>query len=676
MRPNEVVFRMTLYLILLFFTNFYNVLAQNYQRTDQSIAMTKWPSDIGYPTWHFDTDMSEKPLTKWEELGAVANAHWNWVIQQDGARGGGGICLVASLWDPISKTIFSSTIPKGTQKASMRASGPSFAPAWWAQVKDMLPRDYFHAEDACYYNYESAHQSQVQNGIYSTGNRDGGMWIVVYGSFSQTDTRGRFVQLCGSNPRRNPSCRQVANALGIYEVDTAIPSSLLVQDQETDDSAYDDPVAEALIAQIKEGYCDRSVPTKSVRGSSKARRNNTGSLLPSVACPISLSGPDTSPAASITLEYLSSFSGNSTEMAPTTLSTTSTASTSSSSPAVTQFSCYMQDPEPSEGENSAVCVCEDSKTTISAPLLSIPSSEFTIYSQSCEYSTWPEATTTMTNALGEATTNTRLCQVCTPYAINEDSCQTIPGCIPQVAAASVTVGSKPVHVGTLTGTDLYTSVSDALVSLCPTPSQTSSATQCDETGSVSIGGIEYVDQDSLQTGSLVVQIPTSGYNDSTILMAMINSIAMSIQNSATSTSGNNCFTVHYEIEELKRRGLGFWDLYSSAMNRLGLRDGDLNSRDHPIPMRQHKTMCNAAWFHTAEYYNPFWRTARDPGPTDYINAEVSFHASNNDDFLCSFLDALVDGLALVAPEFIVADVELEEGINALCCLADGTCSSG
>lgn len=110
------------------------------------------------------------------------------------------------------------------------------------------------------------------------------------------------------------------------------------------------------------------------------------------------------------------------------------------------------------------------------------------------------------------------------------------------------------------------------------------------------------------------------------------------------------------------------------MDRFGLSARDLKGRDHPYPEREEKTMCSAAWFHTANYYNPFWRTATDPGPTDYINAEVSFHTSNSDDFLCSFLDALVDGLALVAPEFIVADVELEEGINAICCLADGTCS--
>lgn len=94
----------------------------------------------------------------------------------------------------------------------------------------------------------------------------------------------------------------------------------------------------------------------------------------------------------------------------------------------------------------------------------------------------------------------------------------------------MTVGSKPVHVGTLTGSPLYTSVSDALVSLCSTLSQTISATQCDETGSVSIGGVEYVDEDSLEVGSLVVEVPTSSYNDSRILTAMINSIATSIQN--------------------------------------------------------------------------------------------------------------------------------------------------
>lgn len=37
---------------------------------------------------------------------------------------------------------------------------------------------------------------------------------------------------------------------------------------------------------------------------------------------------------------------------------------------------------------------------------------------------------------------------------------------------------------------------------------------------------------------------------------------------------------------------------------------------------------------------------------------------------------LVDGLTLLAPEFTVQDVELEEGIDTLYCLADGGCQLG
>jgi len=87
-------------------------------------------------------------------------------------------------------------------------------------------------------------------------------------------------------------------------------------------------------------------------------------------------------------------------------------------------------------------------------------------------------------------------------------------------------------------------------------------------------------------------------------------------------------------------------------------------------------MCNGAYFHTTNYYDPFWRTAPQPGPTDFINALFTFDASNSDQFLCEFIDKLADGLTVLAPEFAVEDVELEEGIDTLCCLADGGCSLG
>jgi hypothetical protein len=61
------------------------------------------------------------------------------------------------------------------------------------------------------------------------------------------------------------------------------------------------------------------------------------------------------------------------------------------------------------------------------------------------------AAVTPTLDLGPAITNTALCQVCTPYANNEDASIKLPNCLPGAAAASVQAGSSPVHVGTLTG---------------------------------------------------------------------------------------------------------------------------------------------------------------------------------------------------------------------------------
>jgi flagellar motor component MotA len=121
-----------------------------------------------------------------------------------------------------------------------------------------------------------------------------------------------------------------------------------------------------------------------------------------------------------------------------------------------------------------------------------------------------------------------------------------------------------------------------------------------------IRGVPYVDPgELLDSGSLIAKVPTSWYNLTSLRDAMIASIALSIQTSAT---GKNCFNVTYEVEELKRR------------------DGLLGWVDE---------------------------------------------ASNNDQFLCEFIDMLVDGLTVLAPEFAVEDVELEEGIDTMCCLADG-----
>jgi hypothetical protein len=350
---------------------------------------------------------------------------------------------------------------------------------------------------------------------------------------------------------------------------------------------------------------------------------------------------------------------------PTMYTTAPTATTTA--PANSNVACTYQKPDPDEGRDEPYCICTSGTSTETAPLISIASP--TIQTQSCEYSTWPGATTSISMDLPPPSTNSKACMVCTQYAVNEDNCNTIPNCSPQIAVATVTVGSAPVHVGTLTGVALYTSVSNALDSLCPPVTQTTTSTQCSETGQAEIGGIPYVDpEESLDSGSLIVKVPTSGYNLTSLRDAMIASIALSIQTSAT---GTNCFNVTYDVELKRRDGLLGWvDEGLRISRRL------LSFRDHPHLSTEQMTMCNGAYFHTTNYYDPFWRTAPQPGPTDFINALFTFDASNSDQFLCEFIDMLADGLTVLAPEFAVEDVELEEGIDTLCCLADGGCSLG
>lgn len=45
--------------------------------------------------------------------------------------------------------------------------------------------------------------------------------------------------------------------------------------------------------------------------------------------------------------------------------------------------------------------------------------------------------------------------------------------------------------------------------------------------------------------------------------------------------------------------------------------------------------------------------------------QYKFHVTQGD-FLCEFLEVLTDALAVVEPEFAVGEVELGEGIAAIC----------
>ncbi|KAI1089761.1 hypothetical protein F5B19DRAFT_495043 [Rostrohypoxylon terebratum] len=349
-------------------------------------------------------------------------------------------------------------------------------------------------------------------------------------------------------------------------------------------------------------------------------------------------------------------------------------------------SCTMQNEDPDQGILTEYCVCDHSRTL---PFLTI--SPTVVRSKSCDYTTLPPRNTkrdnvaipvpTITSAptvmttpvitqspsledrdltihtgFGPGTTDRKHCKVCSRVVNNEDSCSTIKNCIVQTGAVTLEAGSSSVHVGTVTGTALYTGVSKALEKICPTP--TSNSWAACKTGSATIGGVPYVDAGFLsKDGEIVVSVESSKYNNTKVRSALIKTAAAAAQNAA---KGKNCYTAHYDVEVLKVRR--WWDPLA------------LFARDHPYPQPESATWCNSVGFAGVHYYNPWWKLQSQPGATDWMDVHYEFHKSGGGDFLCSILQDAVEAFAFVQPEFAVGDIELGEAIDILCeCESGGTC---
>lgn len=98
-------------------------------------------------------------------------------------------------------------------------------------------------------------------------------------------------------------------------------------------------------------------------------------------------------------------------------------------------------------------------------------------------------------------------------------------------------------------------------------------------------------------------------------------------------------------------------------------------RDHPHREDEKTQLCNAANFAAVNYFNPWWRNAPNPGATDYIYIDYTFHVGPGGEFVCDFIADLTEELAVIAPEFTTGEVALGEEIRAVCAEADGLLSS-
>ncbi|KAF3770871.1 hypothetical protein M406DRAFT_67232 [Cryphonectria parasitica EP155] len=212
--------------------------------------------------------------------------------------------------------------------------------------------------------------------------------------------------------------------------------------------------------------------------------------------------------------------------------------------------------------------------------------------------------------------------------------------------ASMELGSSKVNVASMTGETLYTSVSNAVMSLCPTPTSEGAWTSC-ETGTVTVGKADFLEKGEPQEGDVTLHLTDTQYNSSDFLNLFVNMLARGANASA---SGSNC-------------DLQTWDYTTESIARR-----DIAGRvDVPLSVpSQHKgngTFCNINSFFDTQFYDGVQETAKM-----WFEAEFGFELGEMGNFDCSStVDLVGDVLSAIFdaifPEFawlITSGIQLGE----------------
>jgi hypothetical protein len=146
------------------------------------------------------------------------------------------------------------------------------------------------------------------------------------------------------------------------------------------------------------------------------------------------------------------------------------------------------------------------------------------------------------------------------------------------------MGSSKVNVGTvMTGDVLFTSISNALTSMCPTPTSAGAWTSC-ETGTIIVGQATYLEGQGPE-GDLTIHVTDAQYNSTDYLNLFIHMIAGAANATAT---GSNCKSLE-------------WRNVSYAWER------DIDGRevdpDAPIEHSGTSIFCNINNFLDAQWYD-------------------------------------------------------------------------
>ena len=506
-------------------------------------------------------------------------------------------------------------------------------------------KNFWHCEDHAYFLYETQGKGEgISDGHYPEN------ILVTYGSVA--GLKVGVVDPCFKTTNRRPkTCKAVAADLQIHVLTMEREAQLQgpvaeappgVSDIEGT-TAADDSSDSLEVVEICPPGSQKRDHKPAIRGRTLQRRDTNASAN-CIPPPASLSLP----ALTVQLNLPASDFQN-------TLSTTSSPGGSITQGPTTTPSCVLHNQDPDQFISSAFCLCD---ATVTLPLISVPPKAAA--TSQCAYTTIPSSAIITTNPTLAVTTDLKSCQVCTRVVNNEDSCSSIKGCttspsptkpptettapIQSGAAVTVEAGSSPVHLGTLTGKALSTSISSALSKLCPTPSKAGAHTAC-STKSVKIKGIPYKSGEFLSEGELVVSVESSSYNQSQLRKAMIDTAAHTAVQAANDT---NCYDTTYKTSP------------AGGLSRFG-------RRDTPVTFSEHKARwCNTVGFAGVQYFQPGWRQQRDAGASDWIDARWAFDTGPGGDFECVILEGLVDAFAVLAPEFAIGDIALGEEIRVIC----------
>lgn len=516
--------------------------------SDGQIEMVQWEQQEGdgtaasdwtqIQTWGARIPDAGNPT--YAQLNVYANELFNYVYAQPG-QSATASCLVAAYYEPISDTIYASTIPKGGRKRVMQLTAARDAPVWFNQVRSMpLIHPQWHAEDGAYYTYEATTDDKPTGPKYNQGSM-----ITAWGKRFATDVI-KQQPLCNAGTSKSPTCQQVAAGLGVAQTQPAqqppppVPAPNPDPNSQEDADLMDDGLNDEEMTLLAGQICP--APANQKRSSIRARGLEKG--LEKRAC------TSVDRQTSVPLETLPA--SDKTVTTPPTTSPPTTAPPGGQPWAripLTPLSNCEWEASPEDDEPSG-CGCDGYASKL--PALSgankcgytaVPATIgplTTVATGLNPTNPFPCTSTDMANGLvaayaGEAPLSGYAGVQCTGAL---SPIRTLP----PFPSSTVFVGNDSIDVGKTFGDPLYSGISSLLVKACPTGGS------CDNSPDKwKIGDVTTYDSldksEGTNSGSIVVNIVDSSYTDETLpalIVRSASSVNLTAQGSVMCTTLDTC----------------------------------------------------------------------------------------------------------------------------------------